>query len=103
MIAKLSARQRPNVNPGAPGRRLVVPLWLAALAGLGGCGGGGGGGSSSGTPGGHVQLMSVQYGRLVDVYAYRKLDPTRGDRRDRLHRQGVLVAKNVVINPSIET
>ncbi|MFK7742942.1 MAG: hypothetical protein AB8H80_21700 [Planctomycetota bacterium] len=45
---------------------------LAAALVLGGCGGGGGGVGSS-TPGATVQpeLLSVEYGRLVDVYGLR--------------------------------
>ena len=48
-------------------------------------------------------LLSTQYGRLVDIYAYQRIDEQRGDRRDRLNRRYVLVETDVVISPSIET
>ncbi|MCB9887876.1 MAG: hypothetical protein H6838_20520 [Planctomycetes bacterium] len=48
-------------------------------------------------------LLSVQLGRLVDVYSYQRIDPTNGDRRDRFNRRLTLVAENLVINPNIES
>lgn len=51
---------------------------------------------------GRGQLLSVQVGRLVDVYAYRRIDPVNGDRRDRFNRRLARVATNVPINPNIE-
>ena len=48
-------------------------------------------------------LLSTQYGRLVDIYAYQRINEQRGDRRDRFNRQPVLIETDVVINPNIET
>ena len=48
-------------------------------------------------------LLSTQYGRLVDIYAYQRINEQRGDRRDRFNRQPVLIETDVVINPNIES
>ncbi len=66
------------------------------------------GSSKSTTPGvgagGDARLTKVEYGRLVDIYAYRRASPTRGtDRRDRLNRVPTLIARNVVVSAAIET
>lgn len=98
--SKLTARATPASRTSQ--RRLLLPTWLAAMAVVSACGGGSTPAKGS-TPDGRVVLQSIEYGRVVDVYAYRRIDTTRGDRRDRLNRQGVLVARNVSINPSIET
>lgn len=50
-----------------------------------------------------AQLQGVQLGRLVDIYAYQRIDPSIADRRVRLNRQLALVAENVVINPNIRS
>ncbi len=50
-----------------------------------------------------MTLESVNYGRLVDVYAYQRIDTARADRRDRFNRRPVLVATDVVVNPSINS
>ncbi|MBK8976501.1 MAG: hypothetical protein IPM29_11340 [Planctomycetes bacterium] len=63
------------------------------------------GGSGGGSPGGasNARLVKVEYGRLVDVYAYRRIDSGNDDRRDTRNRQPVLVLEDVVISPDIET
>ncbi|MFT4512657.1 MAG: hypothetical protein ACI89X_000781 [Planctomycetota bacterium] len=48
-------------------------------------------------------LVSVEIGRLVDVYAFRRIDPNVGDRRLRANRELELIARNVVINANIES
>lgn len=53
--------------------------------------------------GGRLGLVQVSYGRLVDIYAYQRIDEARGDRRDAFNRRRVLVQKDVVVNPAIET
>lgn len=65
-------------------------------------------GSSSQTASGRLVgtgavLESVRYGRLVDIYAYRRVDPTRADRRDTFNRNPVLVATDVVVNPELSS
>lgn len=52
---------------------------------------------------GRVELTSVQVGRLVDVYAYRRISPAVGDRRDRANRRLVRIATNVAINANVQT
>ncbi|MCA8954455.1 MAG: hypothetical protein KDC87_00185 [Planctomycetes bacterium] len=74
--------------------------FVAVAAVLSGCGSG-----SKGTgtlPSGGALVSAVNYGRLVDIYAYRRVDPTRADRRDIAHRVPVLVQREVVIRPDIE-
>ncbi len=67
------------------------------------CNGGGKAGGGGTTPSSGAQLVSMSYGRVVDIYAYNRLDPVRNDRRDTLNRLPVLVAKDVVIRPEIES
>ena len=65
-----------------------------------------GGGSPVATVGPDAQkseLLSVEMGRLVDLYAYQRIDTTDADRRRRFNRRFTLVAENVVINPNIST
>jgi hypothetical protein len=52
---------------------------------------------------GRLTLQQVQLGRLVDIYAYQRIDESNGDRRQRDNRRIVLIATNVVVNPNIET
>ena len=51
---------------------------------------------------GQPTLLSVETGRLVDVYAYRRIDQNVGDRRLRANRRIELVSKNIVVNSNIE-
>jgi hypothetical protein len=53
--------------------------------------------------GSRPELASVELGRLVDVYAYQRTDDAVADRRLRSRRQLQLIARNVVINPNIES
>ncbi len=48
-------------------------------------------------------LQQVAFGRLVDIYAYQRVDPTRGDRRDQLNRRRVLVQSDVVVRANVES
>ena len=50
-----------------------------------------------------ANLTAVEYGRLVDIYSYRRVDPSRTDRRDTTNRTPVLIARDVVVRPDIET
>jgi hypothetical protein len=59
--------------------------------------------SGSGDSGDDLRLSQVQYGRLVDVFAYRRVDPLRAQRRDVANRVPVLVARDVLIDPRIES
>ena len=96
-------------NPGAPRRRFLGSLagWssfslVAMLALVSSCGGG----SPAATVGPNAtkpELLGVQIGRLVDIYAYQRIDPSDGDRRRRFNRKLALVAKDVVIDPNITT
>ncbi|MCC6783207.1 MAG: hypothetical protein IT457_10225 [Planctomycetes bacterium] len=77
---------------------VVIALTLLVTACGGGKAGGGGGQQTQG-----ASLLSVYYGRLVDVYAYRRIDPAIADRRVTNNREPVLIARNVVVSPQIET
>ncbi|MCB9877399.1 MAG: hypothetical protein H6835_07335 [Planctomycetes bacterium] len=55
---------------------------------------------------GRPELLSVEVGRLVDIYSYRIIDPNLeggSDRRMRSNRRLELVAKNVIVNAGIGT
>ena len=77
------------------------PLALA-LAALVACDGRSPSGAA-GEQGGNPSLQSVEIGRLVDVYAFRRIDPNVGDRRRRANRELELIARDVVVNPNIES
>ena len=80
-------------------RTLATALVLAALAACdSGSKVGGVGPNSS-----RVELVSVEIGRVVDVYAYRRADQSQGDRRLRTNRRIELVQRNVMVNANIET
>lgn len=88
----------PGITRSAAGR-LGLPLLLIAAA----CGGSSNNSANSGVVANKPQLLGIDYGRLVDVYAYRRLDASRGDRRDRFNRQTVLIAKDVIVDPNLES
>ncbi|MCA8953396.1 MAG: hypothetical protein KDE27_28040 [Planctomycetes bacterium] len=88
--------RRPSPLAGA---RLPMALLLALFAGCGGS-------SPVATVGPNAQkpsLESIQIGRLVDIYAYQRIDPANADRRVRFNRQLTLVATDVVVNPNLES
>jgi len=84
----------------AKNRTSLLPL-AVVLATMASCGGPSNVGSLGAN--GRTELLSVEVGRLVDVYAFQRIVPTVGDRRLRSNRRLELVAKNVVVNANIET
>jgi hypothetical protein len=82
-------------------RALQSATLLVAM--LAACGGPSSKVGAVGSPSAKPELLSVDFGRLVDVYAYQRIDETQGDRRLRFNRKLALVAQNVVINPNVET
>src|SRR5262245_3785525 len=84
---------------GVPAARLAPIALLALVA----CGGSNANVGDTSANHGRVTLDRVQIGRLVDVYAYERIDQSRGDRRDRFNRRFQLIARDVVVNPNIET
>lgn len=48
-------------------------------------------------------LVSVDYGRLVDIYAYRRIDPSNPDRRQSRNRRPVLIERSTVISARVES
>jgi hypothetical protein len=66
------------------------------------CSGGSSGGGTNPTTLGAV-LAKVEYGRLVDIYSYRRVNLTKDDRRDTLNRVPRLVMRDVVVRPDLET
>src|SRR5688572_31921452 len=82
---------------------LAAIALLAAAMTFPSCSGGGKKGPpGQGSPSG-AALQRVEFGRLVDLYAYRRVDPARTDRRDTNSRQPVLIERDVVVNAAIET
>ena len=70
---------------------LAGTLMFASL--MSGCDGSG---SDTPTPvesGGKAVLLRLQYGRLVDICAYRRVDPALPDRRDAMNRTQQLHAR----------
>ena len=63
---------RPNPGLVAASSILFGLSLLGLLLGLAGCGGGGGGGSggTATLSPGNAELLTVQYGRLVDVFGF---------------------------------
>ena len=53
--------------------------------------------------GGSPRLESVKFGRVVDIYAYHRIDPKNGDRRDQFNRLSRLVDQDILVNSSIES
>ena len=51
---------------------------------------------------GRAKIMGLQYGRLVDVYAYRRVDVGNKDRLDPRNRLPVLVQSEVVVGPRLQ-
>ncbi|MBI5853268.1 MAG: hypothetical protein HZB39_19850 [Planctomycetes bacterium] len=84
-------------------RNLTTGVILLALGlSVAACGGGkGGGGTGPQTQG--AKLLAAYYGRLVDLYAFRRIDPAVADRRVTSNREPVLITRNIVISPQIET
>ena len=54
-------------------------------------------------PGGNLTLESVEIGRLVDIYSYRRIDVTQPDRRLRFNRSLELIRENVVVRDGIRS
>ncbi|MCA8970208.1 MAG: hypothetical protein KDC95_10505 [Planctomycetes bacterium] len=80
---------------------LTAVLGLFVLAALESCGGGKPGNrtSESAVDGARAALESVEYGRLVDVYAWRRRFEDDADRIDPRKREPVLVRRNVLVHP----
>jgi hypothetical protein len=57
----------------------------------------------AGADAGRSELVSIQMARLVDVYAYRRIDSADGDRRNRFNRRLARVRTNVPVHPGIQT
>src|SRR5262252_8129025 len=77
-----------------------APLALIALAA---CGGPSSTAGANGVDAARPRLQSAQLGRLVDIYAYQRIDQSLGDRRNRFNRQPVLIERDVAVSPNLET
>ena len=78
--------------------KLPATLALFALAACGGPKVG-----QLGSSGQRPELLQIEIGRLVDVYAYQRIDASIADRRLRINRRLELVARNVVVNANLES
>ncbi|MFK7742940.1 MAG: hypothetical protein AB8H80_21690 [Planctomycetota bacterium] len=54
-----------------------------------------------GQNGGRPALVSVDVGRLVDVFAFRRIDPSVGSRLRRTNRRIELIESNVIVNSNL--
>lgn len=92
--------KQPPFQTSSFGRRaLPLALLLAAMTACDGSSKSG----SAGADSSRLELASVQLGRLVDVYSYQRIDTGNDDRRNRFNRRLTLVARNVVVNPNLES
>lgn len=79
---------------------LGCALAAALLLVVPGCGNGSSAKAAAGG-GGKAELLGIDMGRLVDIYAYQRIDTSVGDRRIRANRKLVQIATNVVVNPRL--
>ncbi len=87
-----------------PSRFVTASVAVAGALLFAGCDGSSGGGTTgSQTQISSPTLMSVSYGRLVDVYSYQRIDSANADRRDTVNRRPVLIERNVVVSSEVET
>ncbi len=84
-----------------PARTLLVGAAVAIL--LAGCDGRSSSNTGSAQVGAKPSLLRLEFGRLVDVFAYRRVEITRPERRETFNRSPVLVQRDVVIAPDIQT
>jgi hypothetical protein len=66
-----------------------------------GCEGSSSGSSSPAGDTARAMIQNLEYGRLVNIYAWRRVDPKVADRLDPRNRQPVLVSREVLVNPGI--
>lgn len=85
-------------------RKSLRTLTACVAAGLllAACGGSSGGKGGSGSTS-ELRLTNIDYGRMVDVYSYRRVNTANGQRRDITNRVPTLVLREVVIDPGIES
>ncbi len=92
-------------NPGSSWKAPLAFAFAVTMVFLVGCDGtpGSKGGQTGGSGEGKATLLRMDFGRLVDVYAYRRIDQSKPDRRDILNRKPTLIAENVVVSALIES
>ncbi|HIE70500.1 MAG TPA: hypothetical protein EYP98_10165, partial [Planctomycetes bacterium] len=86
----------------AKNRSRAWPL-AVALAAFAACDGSTPSVGEQGLSGGRSSLLSVEIGRVVDVYAFRRIDQSVGDRRLRINRELELIERDVIVNSNIES
>ncbi len=86
----------------AKNRSRAWPL-AVALAAFAACDGSTPSVGEQGLAGGRSSLLSVEIGRVVDVYAFRRIDQSVGDRRLRINRELELIERDVIVNSNIES
>ena len=97
----LASNLRAAFSPTAL-KRLPIALLTLALVPAAGCGGSKGGNNTTDASQGGIraQLQSIKYGRLVDIYAWRRTGSS-SDRLNPENRVSVLVEQEVLVNPVI--
>jgi len=86
----------------AKNRSLAWPIAVALVA-FAACDGSSSSIGEIGADRGQSTLQSVEIGRLVDIYAFRRIDRNVGDRRLRVNRELELIERDVIVNSGVET
>ncbi len=80
-------------------------LGFVVVLGLASCDGGGNAkqaGNNAAKGGVRASLLTVEFGRVVDVYAYRRVDSGDPDRLVASKRRPVLIERDVLISPQVQ-
>ncbi|MCA8970207.1 MAG: hypothetical protein KDC95_10500 [Planctomycetes bacterium] len=85
------------------GDRLLRTLALGIVSGLAACGGGAPGNRTgeSSADGARASLLGIEYGRLVDIYSWKRVNADDADRLAPSNREPVLVEREALINPLV--
>lgn len=85
-------------------RRLAQCVTLGLVSMLVACGGGSPGNRTgdSAADGARAALLGIEYGRLVDIYAWKRVDIDDADRLAPSNRTPVLVEREVLVNPLVK-
>lgn len=96
----MTVNQHKNRNVGD---RLLRTLALGIVSGLAACGGGAPGNRTgeSSADGARASLLGIEYGRLVDIYTWKRVNADDADRLAPSNREPVLVEREALINPLV--
>ncbi len=90
------------IHPSRTYARGGVTLSLVTLLAAFSCGGGQPGKSTGrAIDGARAKLVTIEYGRLVDLYSWQRVDPQNADRLSPANRVPVLVERDVLVNTQV--